>query len=200
MIPTLNDRTLGDLARWFAVVTAISLLGLASEFVQAAPVTYTIAANGTGSLGDTAFSGSDFVITADADTNNVVPFGGGFLVASSNMNISVAGIGNGDLTNANQSVSNQGGGLAGFGDTVQDFAILFVSNPIFGSYDLKSSFGPIAGSPVFNSGQSFPTTGGFFVLTDVSNPSFTAVVIPEPTTAALALAATFFFVGRRRER
>jgi len=197
MTMTLNPGILGQLVRCFAVVAALWLLTPTSELVQAAPVTYTINANGTGSLGGTAFSDSDFVITAYADTEDVVPFGQGFTVANFNINISVVGIGNGDLANANTSSSNRFTNLAGFGDIDQDLAILAVSNPIFGSYDLKSSIGPIAGPPVKSFG-SYPTTAGLFVMNSVTSASFTAVVVPEPSTSALFLAATLFFVACRR--
>ena len=204
MTLTVNAGTPRKSVRCFAVVTAMCLFGFASERVQAVPMTYTINATGTGSLGGTAFSDSDFVITAVADTNNIESsdsgFGSIFIVINSNINISVTGIGNGDFTNETQSVSNQGYNVAGFGDNGECLAILYVENPIFGSYDLSSPIGPISGSPVYNffDNASFPTTAGSFVLTDVSNSSFTAVVVPEPTT--FLLAALALLANRRRLR
>jgi len=73
----------------------------------------------------------------------------------------------------------------GFADST-GLVILATRNAAFSAYDLTTSIGPVTGTGVINSTDTFSTNEGSFSFTSVTgNATFTATVVPEPATVAL---------------
>ena len=175
-----------------SAITALVACGLFVAPAHAALMRYTITGVGSGSLGTTPFTDADFVITTEADTDDVFAFAHGFVVLSPSMRVFVAGIGSGDFANPTRTVSNQEFSRSGFGDDALHRGVTFVNNEILTSYDLRTPIGPVAGLLTFNADASFPTTAGDFSLTEALDGTFTAAAVPEPPSAALVLSACVF--------
>jgi hypothetical protein len=171
-----------------------ALLLLPSFFLcagaKADTVTYIETATASGSFGGTAFSGATITLTGIGNTSSIGSSGGiySFVLPVS---VQVSGIsGTGVFTDQIQVVDNQSVPAAGFGDNSLDAAILFDSAAAFATYNLASSIGPIPGTSIINSGDSFGTTDGAFIINSASNVSFQAIVgtvssVPEPSSLAL---------------
>lgn len=194
------------------LTSACCLVGFIGDFeasdLYALPVTYTIRGEGTGSLGNVAFTNTPISIFAEADTDDVTDFqsgsSNGFTVTNQRTRFLVEGIGTGEFTSVIRTTSNHVFSRAGFGDFpigASSFPIVFVDDNIFDTYDLKSTFGPIEGPVALASSRSSPTTQGDFFLSRVNNAEFIAIVVPEPTTFLLsATVVAILLVGRKRLR
>jgi len=104
---------------------------------------------------------------------------------------SIAGVESGSFTDDIQVFANQSSGIAGFGDNTNDFALIYTNNSALASYNLSTGIGPVTGSSLFNSvddtlGEAvYGTNDGNFSLTSVSNSTFQASPVPEPSSLAL---------------
>ena len=173
---------------------------LAPKAVRGSSATYTFQGLGTGALGTTSFTDSAFTIMLTGDTNSVVQFTQScipspctvFKEQATSATISVDGL-TGTFTLPVGVFDNQTFTSLGFsrfsGGTLIDIMDLQF-NPAFGSYDLASSFGPI-GPFTFDPGQfncSFgcvTTSQGDLSMSSVSGVTFTATVVPEPSSLLL---------------
>jgi len=175
---------------------------LAGTAVSAGPITYTMTATATGTLGSTAFTGAAITVTSVADTSGAFVASGTFPdlnwenIAFSST-IAIAGIGTETFTDQTFWLDPNGAGDIIFGD-------IDSSSPSFGggilglthlfvgleTYNLQSAFGPVS-SPfdfetgAFNAFQNIHTSGGVLSLV-ARNDTFTATT-PEP--------APFLFVA-----
>ena len=187
------------------------VLGIASTAgvvspTLAIPITYTETDTASGSLGGVAFNNGNIVLTENSDITNVVNLGSGIFHNVGAIKVSVNGGTFVTFTDTTLGVSNQNLPGVGFSDLTLNRAILFDDSSAFSTYDLTTSIGPITGSASFNPGQSYPTTGGAFILNSVGNPTFTAITsaVPEPNSLAIFASAVaglgfFFRRGWRRE-
>jgi hypothetical protein len=100
-----------------------------------------------------------------------------------------------NVTNQHNSLNQS---LAGISDSTRGFAILFVTDPAFATYDLSTPVGPVPGSAFVSHGIAFPTSAGDLVLSSAESGTFQAVVqpVPEPGSLALLLIATATVAGR----
>jgi hypothetical protein len=94
-------------------------------------------------------------------------------------------------------------------DNTTQTGILLQVGSVFSTYDLRSSFGPIFGSGGPASGSQmtpvFPTTAGDFTWAvgqtgGTLSSTFTAAVIPEPSTLLLLGSALAVVFARKRFR
>lgn len=189
----------------------VLLLGLAFSWAASAgPITYTITARATGTIGGSAFTNALVQVTASGDTANVVSLLSGgyeyFVNVPSTTTVTIAGIGTATVTGGSEpGVSPNPVGVFSFPTPislapafpVQPYVVIGTldnppalssftafglagSNALLG-YDLRTSIGPIAGIP---GGVDYAQ--GLFIHTTLGNLSFTEVIAPtsEGTFAA----------------
>jgi len=189
------------------LVFAFMLIGTT---VFAEPISYTMTATATGTLGATAFNDAAITVTSLADTS------GAFVVSgtapdlnweniASSSTITIAGIGTETFTDQTFWVDPNGSGDIIFGD-VDDTSGFFGGNlgltqVLSGleTYNLQSAFGPISSpfdfeSVAFNAFQNIQTSGGLLSLV-ASNDTFTAT--PEPSYFVLSGLALVGLLARR---
>ena len=185
------------LAKHMIGLMASSLITVAG----AVPITYTWQGVTSGSLNGESFTDAVLTITAHADTDLIEDFSETVSrVSVIDAKVSVESIGSDFLTGTIMAVSNRGSSTVGISNFDFNRAILFVDDPSVSTYDLSTSFGPIAGPVRFNSGFEFPTLGGDFSLSEVvDSATFQAVAVPEPASWALMLGglALAGFAARR---
>jgi PEP-CTERM motif len=167
------------------------LLGVASTIIlqspsHAIPITYVEQATATGILGGVNFTSANVILSMTSETTTVTSAPPTYFNFGT-LTVNVAGIGLATFINPSAIAANQTALDVGFGDATTGSAILFTSNPLLSTYDLKTAFGPLLGTASFNAGLSFRTTDGLFVLNDVSGlVSFvSATGVPEPSSFAL---------------
>ncbi|MCW5609729.1 MAG: PEP-CTERM sorting domain-containing protein [Rubrivivax sp.] len=171
----------------------------AAGAVHAVPITFTFEAVGGGSLGTQGFADTAFTIVTTADTDDIVVGPNGRRVANATAWITLASGPVAQFTGDIVTVVNSTLSSVGVSDFAVNRAILFLSHPDAGTYDLASSTGPLTGTAfVFNTGFQHGTTLGPLVLNEISAASFTAAVVPEPASAALLLSGGAALLGWRR--
>ena len=183
-----------------------SILAVAMYIAMASPshaafITYNISGTGSGTLGSTVFNGAAFTITATADTSQVTsPLANVFAVTDISASITIANLGPASFSST-MIVDNQSSSIAGISTTASGTpplaAILGVSNAAFATYDLKTSIGPLSGTPVFNSGFVYSTSQGNLTFNSITSASFQATLgtVPEPSSIALCGIAGFAGLG-----
>jgi len=197
------------------MISRLILFGVAA-LASASPITLTFTGTADGVLGSTSFTQADFTLVFNSDTDLVMqpvsvpedwstPSG---TPATFMILISPTMMLSGSFTDDQAVFAHP--------DPEDDIGIWHFASPdwlakkntVFGTYDLKSSLGPIsdgvnAWPGIFpnpevpgSSDAGFSTTLGNFVLSDVSALTFTADVAapgsdatPEPSTA------TFLWIG-----
>jgi hypothetical protein len=167
---------------------------LAGTAVSAGPITYTMTATATGTLGSATFTGAAITVTSSADTtgafvaSGTVPDLNWENIAFSST-IAIAGIGTETFTDQTFWLDPNGAGDIIFGPFFG--GILGLTHLFVGleTYNLQSAFGPVS-SPfdfetgAFNAFQNIHTSGGLLSLV-ASNDTFTATT-PEPSSFLFA--------------
>jgi len=168
----------------------IGLLATAS-LSYANPILFTFQGIGSGSVGAVGFTNASFTLTQSSDTSLITSFSNGFALTyetppASGASIAIAGFGSGilstvtDVADVQQSpssfvalaIASTGGDVAGRGTT-------------FDTYNLESAVGPIITPSQFVSNFTVASTLGGVSFTSISNLTFTATTVPEPSTIPL---------------
>jgi PEP-CTERM motif len=187
--------------KYARAVTLSFICLLAPIAVRGSSATYTFQGLGTGVLGTTSFTDSAFTIMLTGNTNSIVQSTQPcipspctvFSEQATSATVSVAGL-TGTFTLPVGVFDNQTFTTLGFsrfsGGAVTGDIMDLQFNPAFGPYDLASSLGPI-GPFTSNEGQfncSFgcvTTSQGNLSMSSVSGVTFTATVVPEPSSLLL---------------
>ncbi|MAE95037.1 MAG: hypothetical protein CL910_10285 [Deltaproteobacteria bacterium] len=179
-----------------AVLLAAVAFGLSSPAL-AVPITVQVDAIASGTFGGTSFTDAAVTFVATGDTDDIDDFGTAHRIINLSMSLTVAGLGSAVFTNATHSIVNHGTDRAGLADIDDNAGLMFVDDPIFDTYALDTSVGPIVGPVTFSTGFDFDTSGGPFEILGVlgGTATFTATV-PEPGTLVILLGA-FAAFGRR---
>lgn len=164
----------------------IVLTFTAAMSVKSAPISYIFKGTATGTLNGTPFSTAAMIITAQGDTANVFTESDGrFFNVMLATSITITGVGSGTI-DSEYVFDNPTGQKVGFGVTTIPNCcdIIQQVNGVYGSYDLKSAIGPIAAPANLSLADwvDVPTSLGLMTVTDMSENSFQAVVVPEPCT------------------
>jgi len=173
--------------------------------VHASPITYTFSGVGSGSLGALPFTNLSVTIIAYADTSQIFTNDPtNFQLYNQSASISVPGFPTATLSNSTDFVTQQttadpkSPGAVGIGGAPSFADILDVIGLTFKTYDLSTSFGPVSGAALGNTGLSFATTDGNFRWTSLPlTADFQAEleIVPEPATISLlSLAALVFMI------
>ena len=171
---------------------------------RAAAVTYTLETIGSGTLDGVAYTDASVVLTMHNDTTNVVsgPPGGPDFTIPGTITVSVGGGPSETFTDpgTNVFVDQKFGTSSAIGfDGMTEFAVLGIDSSAFSTYDLKTSIGPVSGSVLSTFGLPFPTSSGLFVINSSGDTTFTATVVPEPSSWML-LAMGFAGLGLLHRR
>ncbi|RZU42480.1 PEP-CTERM sorting domain-containing protein [Edaphobacter modestus] len=174
----------------------LRLLAVASIFaapiaLSAESITYTDTFTASGSIGAETFTDALVTISGTGNSSGIINEGGGIFALSLPVTFSIAGVASGTFTDDIQVFANQSSGIAGFGDNTNDFALIYTANPALSSYSLSTGIGPVTGPSLFNSvdatlGEAvYGTNDGNFALSSVSDSTFQASPVPEPSSLAL---------------
>jgi hypothetical protein len=191
----------------FLPALALGIAGAISVVAPAlaVPITYTEQATATGSLGGVGFTDASVLLTMNNDTTNII--GGPTLFEIlGTVTVSVNGAGPVTFADSMEVFSAQAIATVGFADLTLSLDILDDTSAFFTNYDLITPIGPISGNPAHSSlNQSFPTTGGAFILLSVGNETstFTATTVAIPAPGGLPVVLAFggvLFAAKLLER
>jgi hypothetical protein len=167
------------LASTLVLLTAGAALGSTIE--------YTFVGTGSGTV--CTFSFTDVLITIDVfgNTLGVSREGLGAYVNPTLTDLFIPGIGRVIVTDPTQMFSNTDTGI-GIGDNFTDLAMFYLS-PSDG-YNLRTDFGPLFNATPGAADQfhTIRTSDGTLDMSLWENVTFTATVVPEPSTLALTFA------------
>lgn len=197
----------GSAPRLLQLLTLVSLW-LASAPAHATPITYTYTGSGSGTLGEGAFTDASFTITAQADTDDIMPWlGTNRQNTHASASITISGLGTHQiLTPSHTWHQNMGGG--GLGENLSANWVTLDGSELgldWFSYALDTSIGPIVDDDPLNVVQftGVSTSAGTLSFSAIDTVSFTAVLVPEPGTlvlVGLGLAGLVVPAARRQLR
>ena len=202
----------------------LALVGFAA-LIEAAPITYIESGLASGTIGGSTFTNALVQVTVTGDTANVVPIFGGFVFAnvSSATTVFITGIGTATVTDPNAVYSVPTPVAIDTGFPVLPYVVIGTldsppalesftgigaqgDNALLG-YDLTTAIGPITGSPGgigYPTSLFFHTTLGDLSFTANFSPTtvgtFTATLVPEPTSLLLLGSGLALLAGRSRFR
>ncbi len=192
--------------------SAVLLFQAATPTISnAEPIIVTETVTGSGSLKGIGFTDELITITFRGNTDNQSsPTTGEYIITGGVTSVTVADTGSATLASGDKllvySDKNTNPDSAGVYDDSSNppapTTLLGTSSNAFENYDLTTSFGPTSGTAIFNSGLSAATAGGStFNISSVSTQStFTAVVVPEPSSVILAGSGFLGLAGFRHVR
>ncbi len=189
---------------FFAAVCAALLMGGAEA--QAAPITFTYAGNGSGMIGATTFTDADFLITALADTANIMPWApasGGTQLTHDSLTIEIAGLGTATITTASHTWAVPSGSPGGLGKNLGENWMSW-DDGAFAGFDLASNLTATSPPLHLNQFHTVATTLGTLKVESLNGEfTFTSrlgAAVPEPGSIALLGLGVFGLgvVSRRR--
>lgn len=189
-----------------ALASLLVLLLAGSAMANASQINYMFQGTGAGYLGGSYFENAGFTITLTGDTNNVQDQGGGLFVnVATSAQVAIDGLGTATFLVPIQLFDNQPYNVAGISRAPDAADLIDMFDNSFGSYDLKSSFGPVYNQyPYFGQFNCewvcVGTTQGDLEFISMTDVNFSATTVPEPGTLALMGAGALGLVQRLRRK
>jgi hypothetical protein len=174
-----------------------------ARLARAGMITYQDQVTETGTLGLSAFTNALVTVSLTGDTNNVHPGSVQLLFNTGRITVTIAGLGTATfaelVSNAFTDLNGPGGSArCGIGAT--GGSVLDTGNPLCGTYDLKTPI-TVTGQSFFRGDLTYGTDLGAFHMSSVASTStFTATVVPEPSSISLIGVVIALFVGFNRPR
>jgi hypothetical protein len=191
------------------MLTTLLIVSFGSDLVSADPITYLYSGTGTGQLGSSTFSDTNFTITALADTNNITLWqlgGNGPQNTHLSTVIDITSLGSYSITTPSHTwisgaTSGPGSGWGGLGENLSLNWINIHENEFVG-YGLNTPVGPLLYDSPGSVDQfhDVSTSGGLLKFTSISTVSFTAIVAPEPSTLLLLGIGAISLLGYRKAK
>lgn len=192
--------------RCFVIIAGILIFHTHRHVADAAPVIFTHEGIGSGQLDGVSFTSAQFAITATGDTEDRVVLGADiFAIQHLTASITIEGLGGFDFTIPTRTFVNDD--LIGFSRSTTDGfggADLFngPSDAELRDYELLTSIGPISGNAQLIQWASVPevTTSGGTLVFETNNQvvgTFTARIVPEPSSVALLVFGLIVAMRRR---
>ncbi|MBP6765097.1 MAG: hypothetical protein KA141_08875 [Rubrivivax sp.] len=175
--------------RFFATLAAALLMPVAA---WAVPITYIYSGTGSGSLGGTNFSSTGFIITAQADTDNIAPWSSATLQNThSSATVTLLGFGTFTLTAPTHTWIADNCCLGIGADLSSNYLTLFNPAIVSVGYALATDIGPILDATASTQNQfvGIETSGGDLSISQLNGASFQAITSAVPETSASVLMA-----------
>jgi hypothetical protein len=198
--------------RRLGLATVMILFGGISP-ARANFVTYVFSGTGTGMLGTQSFTNDSFTITVTSDTSLITPFSftrnnfvnNGFSISPSPTSISLANVGVASFIGGEKVFVNNSTSILGLQLPSNSDLLDLPASPPFDTYNMQTSLGPIfvASPTAVNQFQGVATSLGSISFSGITNVTFQATVVPEPSSFALCGLAGLSGLGyawRRRKR
>lgn len=167
----------------------------------AVPITYILSGTGTGSVGATPFADAAFTIRVFADTGSIAQSSPLFQVEAISSTVDVTGFPSAVFTVDERVLVAQDVPALAFSRSLSRGGndLLDIENAAFANYDLRSTFGPVFDPAPFAVSQFWgePSTLGNVAFTSARDVTFTATVVPEPSSLALVGIGLFATLRRR---
>jgi hypothetical protein len=212
-----EHQEMASFGRRLAKAIAVAAIASVTQVAAADPIVYTETGLASGLIGGTSFTNALVTITLTGDTSNIgpatLPLCASCLMNPGNSTVSIAGIGLATVTDKTAVLSTVTATSFGADYPLLPYVVIgvfdlfpalddiigmgFQGNGALLGFDLKSSIGPIAGSPggigydpccVIHTSRGNLSFASNFASTGVGTFTATLAPVPEPETYVLMMA------------
>jgi hypothetical protein len=185
--------------RFFPLLAILIVSG--AGLARASLITYQDQVIATGILDGSSFTNALVTVSITADTNNVLPGGSQLWFNKGTTTVTVAGLGTDTFIETGQAFTDLHGDSNSprCGISLPEGSLMDTGDSDCGTYDLKT---PITVTGLFYGlPDVFATDLGTFQITSVEgNSTFTATLVPEPSSISLLGLGIALFAGFNRPR